>query len=94
MSKLTISLKPAEGQSHWDFGDVTRKAVDGLLAEPPYSALIVGGQLSITWYDDQPTSVGVAVTATFDSLLAFDALANLQIALRKKGFDVFVVLGY
>lgn len=93
MSKLTLVLDPSQ-RTDIDPLMFAQGVVAVFFAEESKAELIRDKELQLTWYNDEPASPGVSVTGAFASLRAFDALAELQIFLRKNGFTVHVVLGY
>ena len=92
MSKLTLSIMPPKGQLVVPFIDIVRQTVESFFGEDPRINFIPTGQLELGWYDDFPASDEVVLTATFTTVEVFDALAELQLALRKQGYSVNVSL--
>ena len=94
MSKLSIIVNPPKGQVELGFLSKVQKEVDEFFTLDNRSDVISSGRIQFSWFDDAPVSAGVAMTAEFFDLEAFDVLAELQIYLRKKGHIVSISLGY
>lgn len=94
MSKLSIIITPKKNSVELDFLTTVQKDVNIFFAEGAKKKAIDDEQIILTWYNDAPVSDGVALTAMFQNLDGFDFLAELQIYLRRNGYNISVNLGY
>lgn len=94
MSKLSLIISSKKNSVDLDFLGTVQKDVHSFFSEGDKKKSIDNKQIILTWYDDAPVFEGVALTATFENLDCFDFLADLQIYLRKNGYNISVTLGY
>lgn len=89
MRKITISIDPPKSmEPAFDFSSLVKERVQRFLVGSAYEKEIDDGSIVLNWFNDFPTSNGVAVTIQFRVLDGVDLAGELSIALRKTGYEI------
>ncbi len=87
--KITISIDPPKSLGlALSFLDLAKGTVESFLSNGKYANEIGDKTIEMQWYDDFPTSCGVALTVGFQVLRGVDLVGELIIALRKEGYEI------
>lgn len=87
--KITISIDPPLGSPVlFDTLEKVKEEIDGIVKKGDCQRFINGGDITLSWFDDMPTSQGVAVTVAFSILEGVDLARDIVIGLRKIGFQI------